>query len=131
MRVRCVIVFWMAIQALSTTAQMALQPAGEGSAEAPYQISQLGHLVWMDETVSQSSNVHYRLMNDIDVAETVPVWRKKRSFAVSVMTSVLSSSWDISMVPGTRSGIFPCANGGIPVVFLGPSARAAWSRISP
>lgn len=78
MRVRCVIVFWMAIQALSTTAQMALQPAGEGSAEAPYQISQLGHLVWMDETVSQSSNVHYRLMNDIDVAETVPVEEEEK-----------------------------------------------------
>lgn len=59
---------------LSVRAQQAVIPAGEGTPEEPYQISQLGHLVWMGETVSQSSNKHYRLMNDIDASETAR-WR--------------------------------------------------------
>ena len=55
---------------ISAQAQESVTPSGAGTEESPYQISQLGHLVWMKETVSDSSGKHYRLMNDIDASAT-------------------------------------------------------------
>ena len=51
-------------------AQTPVPPPGTGSAGDPYQISALGHLVWMGDTVSQSTNKYYQLLNDIDASTT-------------------------------------------------------------
>ena len=61
-------------------AQTSVAPAGEGTAEHPYQIAELGHLVWMQEHVSESADKRYRLMNDIDAAETAG-WNDGEGFA--------------------------------------------------
>ncbi len=71
----------------------AVRPAGSGTQQDPYEISELGHLVWMAETASQSSGKYYRLMNDIDAGET--------------------SSWnDPSTDPFTLEGFNPIGAGG-------------------
>ena len=55
--------------------QNAVVPPGNGlTTSTAYQISQLGHLVWMGETVTSSSGKYYRLMNDIDASDTAN-WR--------------------------------------------------------
>ena len=54
----------------SALAQTSVAPSGEGTSEDPYQITQLGNLVWMGDNVGDSLGTCYRLMNDIDAAET-------------------------------------------------------------
>jgi len=51
-------------------AQTPVVPAGSGTEGNPYQISQLGHLVWMSTTVASSSGTYYTVQNDIDASET-------------------------------------------------------------
>jgi hypothetical protein len=58
---------------LSAGAQTAIAPSnGAGTEGNPFQISQLGHLVWMGERAAagQTEEEYYRLMNDIDASET-------------------------------------------------------------
>ena len=51
--------------------QIAVVPPGTGlTTNTAYQISQLGHLVWMGDTASSSSGRYFRLMNDIDASDT-------------------------------------------------------------
>ncbi len=54
----------------SASAQTAVPPAGSGAEEDPYQITVVGNLVWMGNTVGSSSGKYYKLMNDIDASET-------------------------------------------------------------
>ena len=56
------------LTAASASAQEPAAPAGDGTAESPYQIAELGHLVWMGTHVSESTGKHYRQMNDIDAS---------------------------------------------------------------
>jgi len=51
-------------------AQTAVTPAGSGTENDPYQITELGNLVWMSDTVTSSSGKYYKMINDIDAAET-------------------------------------------------------------
>jgi len=54
----------------SVLGQVSIVPSGEGTQANPYQISQLGNLVWMGENVGSSDGRHYKLMNDIDASST-------------------------------------------------------------
>ncbi len=61
-------------------AQTAVAPPGAGSVESPYQISQLGHLVWMAENVGDSDGQHYVLQNNLNAAATSG-WNGGEGFA--------------------------------------------------
>jgi hypothetical protein len=67
-------VFLLLIVAVSTVslteAQTPIVPSGMGTETDPYQIRELGHLVWMGTTVSSSHRKFYALMNDIDSSDT-------------------------------------------------------------
>jgi hypothetical protein len=52
-------------------AQTAVIPSGDGlTSDTAYQISELGHLVWMSDTVTSSTGKYYRMTKDIDASET-------------------------------------------------------------
>lgn len=51
-------------------AQSAVTPGGLGTQVSPYLISELGHLVWIGENVSSSSNRWYLLLNNMDASAT-------------------------------------------------------------
>ena len=52
-------------------AQTAVVPPGDGlTTETAYEISQLGHFVWMGDTVTSSAGRYYRMTADIDAADT-------------------------------------------------------------
>ncbi|MDD4279170.1 MAG: GLUG motif-containing protein [Candidatus Sumerlaeales bacterium] len=70
-------------------AQTSVTPAGDGSEANPYQITELGNLVWMSDTVTSSAGKHFKMMNDIDASATsawndgagfVPIGADKASF---------------------------------------------------
>mgnify|MGYP001586415031 FL=1 len=61
-------------------AQTSVVPAGAGTAVSPYQISQLGHLVWMGDNVGSSTGQYYTLQNDIDASGTTN-WNSGAGFA--------------------------------------------------
>ena len=67
------------LPAISTLAQGPVTPSGVGSAENPYQISQLGHLVWMSDNVGSSSGKFYIVQNDIDASATSS-WNDGKGF---------------------------------------------------
>ncbi len=52
------------------SAQTAVTPSGSGTEADPYQITVLGNLVWMSDTVASSPGKYYKMMNDIDASET-------------------------------------------------------------
>ena len=55
----------------SAQAQTAVAPAaGDGSLASPFQISELGNLVWMGDHVDASSGTYYTVQNDIDASDT-------------------------------------------------------------
>jgi len=62
------------LTAAGALAQESVTPAGDGTAENPYQITQVGHLVWMEAHVAESAGKHYRLMNDIDASACGGYW---------------------------------------------------------
>ena len=51
-------------------AQTSIVPTGDGTAGNPYQIGELGHLVWMGNNVGSSSGKYYVVQNDIDATAT-------------------------------------------------------------
>jgi hypothetical protein len=51
-------------------AQTAVTPSGKGTSASPYQISQIGHLIWMSDNVSSSSGKYYTMTADIDASST-------------------------------------------------------------
>lgn len=53
-----------------TYAQSAVTPPGSGTEADPYRISELGHLVWVSETLGGSSGQYYSLTADIDASPT-------------------------------------------------------------
>ncbi len=55
-------------------------PSGSGTAEDPYQITVVGNLVWMGDTVAESPGKYYKVMNDIDASETA-FWDGGKGFA--------------------------------------------------
>lgn len=56
---------------VSALSQTAVVPPGDGLSPATaYQISELGHLVWMKGNVSTSQGKYYLLVNDIDATAT-------------------------------------------------------------
>lgn len=58
-------------------AQTAVVPRGDGLTwNTAYQISELGNLVWMGDTVSSSSGKYYRITGDIDASSTAN-WNDK------------------------------------------------------
>ena len=59
---------WLMLSAAH--AQTSVVPAGAGTAVSPYQISQLGHLVWMGDNVGSSSGQYYTVQNDMDASDT-------------------------------------------------------------
>jgi hypothetical protein len=69
-----VIRFFEAVSILAATgatyAQSPVTPPGSGTQADPYQISQLGHLVWMGDTVASSSGKYYTMTADIDASAT-------------------------------------------------------------
>ena len=65
--------FWLVLLGaitMSARAQESVTPSGAGTEESPYQISQLGHLVWMKENASDSNGKYYKLISDIDASAT-------------------------------------------------------------
>ena len=58
------------LAALPAAAQTTLIPLGSGTALDPYRISELGHLVWMGDSVGASAGTYHALLNDIDAAAT-------------------------------------------------------------
>jgi hypothetical protein len=71
----------MSVVAPSTIlAQGPVTPSGAGSKASPYQISQLGHLVWMGTNVGSSSGKYYMLQNNIDASATAG-WDNGAGFA--------------------------------------------------
>ena len=61
-------------------AQTPVTPAGSGLQGDPYQISQLGHLVWMGDNVGSSSGKYYVVQNDMDASATTN-WNSGAGFA--------------------------------------------------
>jgi hypothetical protein len=59
---------WLA--ALPVLGQGSVTPPGSGTAVDPYRIAELGHLVWMSDTVASSAGTYYALQNDIAAAAT-------------------------------------------------------------
>lgn len=57
----------------------ATSPSGDGTAGNPYQISQLGHLVWMGDNVGSSSGKYYSVKNDMDASATAG-WNGGKGF---------------------------------------------------
>lgn len=57
----------------------AIKPAGSGSAEDPFLISKIEHLVWMGENITNVSAKCFRLTADIDASET-KTWNSGRGF---------------------------------------------------
>jgi hypothetical protein len=57
--------------AMGARAQKSVAPSGDGTPANPYQIARLEHLAWMGKHVGESAGKHYRLMSDLDAAETV------------------------------------------------------------
>ena len=74
-------------------AQTVVVPAGEGTEESPYQITRLGHLVWMGATVSESAGKQYRLMNDIDASETSG-WGQYDAYGGFAGFSPIGNDWE-------------------------------------
>ncbi|MDD4280452.1 MAG: GLUG motif-containing protein, partial [Candidatus Sumerlaeales bacterium] len=64
-------------------AQTSVTPAGTGTASDPYQITELGHLVWVSDQTNMgdnwSSGTHFKLMNDIDASSTA-TWNDGAGF---------------------------------------------------
>jgi outer membrane protein assembly factor BamB len=58
----------------------AVAPPGEGTEASPFLISQLGHLVWMGDTVAMSGGTYYTLQNDLDASDTTN-WNSGAGFA--------------------------------------------------
>ncbi len=54
-------------------------PLGSGTEADPYQITVLGNLVWMNDTVTSSLGKYYKMMNDIDASETAK-WDSGKGF---------------------------------------------------
>lgn len=57
----------------------AVKPAGSGSAEDPFLISKIEHLVWMGENITNVSAKCFRMTADIDASET-KTWNNGRGF---------------------------------------------------
>lgn len=57
----------------------AVKPAGSGSAEDPFLISKIEHLVWMGENITNVSAKCFRMTADIDASET-KWWNNGRGF---------------------------------------------------
>ena len=51
-------------------AQQAVVPPGSGNSADPYQISELGHLVWVSQNVAQSMGKSYAMIADINASAT-------------------------------------------------------------
>ena len=51
-------------------AQTAAPPAGSGTENDPYLITELGNLVWMSDTVTSSSGKYYKMINNINASAT-------------------------------------------------------------
>ena len=116
---RLVLALAVMIMAQSAQAQGPVTPSGAGTLTNPYQISQMGHLVWLGENVSSSSGKYYTVQNNIDAAATagwssgagfVPIWGFKGTFdgnnkVISGLTIHLPSFADVGLF-GTvdRSG---------------------------
>jgi hypothetical protein len=65
------IVFLVTVSFLSSAhAQIAITPPGSGSAADPFQLSQLGHLVWLADNVASSGGRFYKVQNNIDASAT-------------------------------------------------------------
>ncbi|NLX22478.1 MAG: hypothetical protein GXY55_12550, partial [Phycisphaerae bacterium] len=56
--------------AASAYAQAPVVPPGSGTSQAPYLVSEIGHLVWMGDTAAASSGKYYSLTTDIDASAT-------------------------------------------------------------
>ena len=74
-RVRGILCAWISLVVAMTAAPMAraqsaVVPPGDGTPAIPYQISQIGHLVWMGEQVGSSSGKCYSVQYDIDGSAT-------------------------------------------------------------
>ena len=69
-----------AVLANVVLAQGPVKPSGAGTAGNPYQISQLGHLVWMGNNVGTSSGTYYTVQSDIDASSTTN-WNNGAGFA--------------------------------------------------
>lgn len=63
-----------------TQAQLPITPLGAGTEADPFQITELGHLVWIGENVGTSFDNYYSLLNDIDAAATTN-WNGGAGFA--------------------------------------------------
>ena len=63
----------------SASAQTAIKPSGKGTEGDPYQITVVGNLAWMSDTVASSSGKYYKMMNDIDASETAK-WDNGKGF---------------------------------------------------
>lgn len=69
------------MMASSAQAQLAVAPAdGDGTALNPYQVSELGNLVWIGNNAGDSSNTYYRLTTDLDATVTAG-WNANAGFA--------------------------------------------------
>ena len=58
---------------------IAIKPAGTGSADDPFLINKIEHLVWMGENITNVSTKNFRLTSDINAAET-KFWNDGRGF---------------------------------------------------
>lgn len=57
----------------------AIKPAGTGSAEDPFLISRIEHLVWMGENIRNVAEKNFKMTADIDASETKS-WNNSRGF---------------------------------------------------
>ena len=57
----------------------AIKPAGSGSAEDPFLISKIEHLVWMSENIMNVAEKNFKMTADIDASETIS-WDDGRGF---------------------------------------------------
>lgn len=118
--------FVVGLAAPAVQAQTSVAPAGAGTAANPYQVTQLGNLVWMSVNVGTQgvAGKYYKMMNDIDATDTAnwndngtatslvgfrPVVPFRGSFdgqghAVSGLTINRPTTYNVGLFGGVDSG---------------------------
>ena len=79
MRIRSVTLVLLIFAFSALAENKAVKPAGSGSAEDPFLISKIEHLVWMGENITNVSTKNFKLIADINAAET-KFWNDGRGF---------------------------------------------------
>lgn len=71
--------FFLLLSLFALAENKAVKPNGSGSAEDPFLISKIEHIVWMGENIGDVQNKCFKMTADIDASETIS-WDDGRGF---------------------------------------------------